>query len=116
MKFLMQLALVSLSTLAAAKDYEFDMFYPSPPATGCGGTPEHISDNGSKGCSTGFHKGAASSWKLSGLKDGCVVTFYADRDCKESSKLDWIDGKSPNGQCKTMPNYTAARAFDVKCS
>ncbi|KAI0382350.1 hypothetical protein F5Y04DRAFT_253565 [Hypomontagnella monticulosa] len=116
MKFPNTLAFISLLTLAAANDYVFDMFYPSHPDTGCGGTPEQISDNGPRGCSTGFHKGAASSWKLSSLKDGCVVNFYADRDCKESSKLDWIDGKSPKGQCKTMPNYTAARAFDVKCS
>ncbi|KAI1397983.1 hypothetical protein F4819DRAFT_502830 [Hypoxylon fuscum] len=107
------LVLVSLTALVAAKDYEFDMFYPS----GCSGTPEHISDNvggdGKRGCSGYFTHGAASAWKLSNLRDGCVVNFYKDKGCQE--KLDWIDGKSPKGQCKLMPGYTAARTFDVSC-
>ncbi|KAI1765008.1 hypothetical protein GGR53DRAFT_289496 [Hypoxylon sp. FL1150] len=114
MKFRIALALAALTASVAAKDYEFDMFYPSYPNTGCGGKAEHIADSGEKGCSSYFTHGAASAWKLSSLKDGCVVNFYSDKQCQD--KLDWIDGKSPKGQCKDIPGYTAARAFEVKCS
>ena len=114
MRFPLALALASLAASAAANDYEFDMFYPSPPATGCAGEAEHIADSGDKGCLGYFRHGAASSWRLSNLKDGCVVNFYGDKNCQD--KLDWIDGKSPKGECKTIPNYTAARTFSVTCS
>ncbi|KAI1772190.1 hypothetical protein F4818DRAFT_444422 [Hypoxylon cercidicola] len=80
-RFSLALALVSLAATVAAKDYEFDMFYPSPPDTGCAGEAEPISDNGKRGCSGYFKHGAASTWRSSNLKYGCVVTLYKDKSC-----------------------------------
>ncbi|XXG96210.1 hypothetical protein Hte_002491 [Hypoxylon texense] len=114
MKFSFALALVSLTTTAvAATDYTFHMFYPPPPAANCSGDPEPIDGNGDRGCSGYFKNGAASAWRLNHIKDGCVVNFYSDKNCRD--KLDWIDGKSPRGRCRSMPNYSAARTFDVSC-
>ncbi|KAI4865988.1 hypothetical protein F4820DRAFT_418298 [Hypoxylon rubiginosum] len=110
MRFPLAMALVSLTTAVAASDYKFDMFYPS---ANCTTEAEPISGDGDRGCSGYFKHGAASAWKLSNIKDGCVVNFYSDKSCRD--KLDWIDGKSPKGQCKQMPSYSAARTFDVSC-
>ncbi|KAI6088539.1 hypothetical protein F4821DRAFT_233204 [Hypoxylon rubiginosum] len=115
MKFPIALLLTALTASVAANDYEFDMYLTANPNEGaCSTEPEHIADSGEKGCASYFLHGAASAWKLKNLKSGCTVNFYSDTQCKD--KLDWIDGKSPKGKCKEIPGFTAARAFEVKCS